>query len=117
MYSSVFSSYLSLARNAVDHTPLVTRFISRARLCLKDVLSFTSCFTFRGRSVHSAFTCFSLLTINTIDLEESYTEHGRRFDDKQVPTSGRGKKKRRLKNRVYKQGELLLCHWMHKPWE
>jgi len=34
-----------------------------------------------------------------------------------IPTSGRGKKQRRLQNRVYKRGELLLCRWFHKPWE
>jgi len=32
-----------------------------------------------------------------IDLKENYTEHGRRFDGKQVPISGRGKKEGRLK--------------------
>jgi len=45
------------------------------------------------------------------DLEQNYH---RWFDDKQDPTSGRGKKEGRLKNQVYEHGELLLCRWLHK---
>ena len=49
--------------------------------------------------------------------ERKLHQHGRLFDGKQVPTSARGKNERRLQNPVYKQAELLLGRWLHKPWE
>ena len=54
---------------------------------------------------------FMILPRNNADpltWKKPYIEHGRRFDGKQVPTSGRGKKERILQNRVYKHGKLLL---------
>jgi len=52
--------------------------------------------------------------LGLIHLTEKKT---RPNDGKQVPTSGREKRERRLQNRVYKHGELLLSRWLHKPWE
>ena len=55
-------------------------------------------------------------SVYSIAPKENLIEHGRRFDGKHVPSSGRDEKKFGLQNQVYRYGELFLYRWLHKQW-